>query len=47
MLSLPQTYHPCIVSETAQTEKSQKLKPEKKLPKKLNIGAAEVGSTFR
>ena len=31
------------VPETAQTEKSRKSKLEKRLPKKLNIGAAEVG----
>ena len=31
------------VPETARTEKSRKSKLEKRLPKKLNIGAAEVG----
>jgi len=29
--------------ETAQTKKTRKSKLEKRLPKKLNIGAAEVG----
>ena len=29
--------------ETAQTEKTRKSKLEKKLPKKLNVGAAEIG----
>jgi hypothetical protein len=29
--------------ETARTEKTRKSKIEKRLPKKLNIGAAEVG----
>jgi predicted aspartyl protease len=31
------------VPETAQTEKPRKLKLEKRLPKKLSVGAAEVG----
>jgi hypothetical protein len=34
------------VPETAQTEKMRKSKLEKKLPKKLNIGAAGIPSTF-
>jgi hypothetical protein len=31
------------VPETARTEKPRKSKIEKRLPKRLNIGAAEVG----
>jgi hypothetical protein len=31
------------VPETARTEKTRKSKIEKRLPKRLNIGAAEVG----
>ena len=31
------------VPETVQTEKTRKSKLEKKLPKKLNVGAAEIG----
>ena len=31
------------VPKTARTEKTRKSKLEKRLPKKLNVGAAEVG----
>ena len=41
--SSPATTDVSPVPDTARTEKNRKSKLEKRLPKKLNIGAAEVG----